>query len=197
MTKTTQDFLDALGERESGGFYGAVNKFNYLGKYQMGEPAMVDAGYYVKPSQRYDNSWTGEFTGKDGVYSMKQFLNNEQAQENAQRSFKKKQWGYLKATGADKYLGQLINGHEVTQSGLLAAAHLKGVQSVMNYLKSNGKVVDRDAFGTGVEEYLQKFGGYDASEITGIKDKYSAPEYRGFRIGIEKNFDEFGNEILD
>ena len=43
-----EDLLTALGLSESGGNYGAVNKFNYLGKYQMGEEALSDAGYYKK-----------------------------------------------------------------------------------------------------------------------------------------------------
>ena len=44
-----------------------------------------DPGYYRKPSGNYNNDWTGQFTGKDGVYSVKYFLNNSVAQENAQR----------------------------------------------------------------------------------------------------------------
>ena len=46
MTKTLEDFYNDLGARESGGNYKAVNSFGYIGKYQMGEAAMVDAGYY-------------------------------------------------------------------------------------------------------------------------------------------------------
>jgi len=39
------DFLNRLGARESGGKdgnYQAVNKDGYLGKYQMGEAALID-----------------------------------------------------------------------------------------------------------------------------------------------------------
>jgi hypothetical protein len=42
-----RDFLDALGERESGGDYGVVNSYGYLGKYQFGELALIDVGYYT------------------------------------------------------------------------------------------------------------------------------------------------------
>ena len=93
MTKNFQQFLNDLGARESGGNYKAFNKYGYVGKYQMGEAALVDAGFYTKASKRYNNDWSGTFTGKDGVYSIQDFLNNTQAQENAQIIFKKKQWG--------------------------------------------------------------------------------------------------------
>ena len=167
MTKNFQQFLNDLGARESGGNYKAFNKYGYVGKYQMGEAALVDAGFYTKASKRYNNDWSGTFTGKDGVYSIQDFLNNKQSQENAQIIFKKKQWGYLKAVGADKYVGKTINGYQITPSGLLAGAHLKGAGSVITYLKSGGTNIGKDAFGTSVESYMKNFAGYDVSAITG------------------------------
>ena len=164
--KTFRDFLEDLGARESGGNYKRVNKFGYLGKYQMGEAALVDCGYYKKQVRRYNNDWTGTFLGKDGVNSVTDFLNNPKAQENAQIIFKKKQWGYLKALGADKFVGKFVNGYKITQSGLLAGAHLKGAGSVIQYLKSNGNNVGKDAFGTSVESYMRKFSDYDVRMVT-------------------------------
>ena len=163
--KTYQQFLNDLGMRESSGDYTAFNKYGYLGKYQMGEMALVDCGYYKKDNKKYNNDWSGEFLGKDGIYSIQDFLNNKQAQENAQKIFKKKQWTYLKSAGADKYCGKFINGFEITPSALLAAAHLKGVGPVLEYLKSNGQENSKDAFGTSVENYMRNFTNYDVSEI--------------------------------
>ncbi len=164
--KSLQEFLNDLGARESGGNYKAFNKYGYAGKYQMGEAALIDAGYYRKQSRIYNNDWSGVFTGRDGVYSLQDFFNKPKAQENAQIVFKKKQWGYLKAVGANKYSGQIINGYKITDSGLLAGAHLKGAGSVIEYLKSGGKNIGKDAFGTSVESYIKKFAGYDVSELT-------------------------------
>ena len=169
--KTLQQFLNDLGARESGGNYKAFNKYGYAGKYQMGEAALIDAGYYKKPSCIYNNDWSGIFTGKDGVKSIQDFLNNPTAQENAQITFKKKQWGYLKAVGAHKYLGKTINGILITQSGLLAGAHLKGAGSVIKYLSTNGKEIGKDAFGTSVESYIKQFANYDVTEITNMKER--------------------------
>ena len=92
-------------------------------------------------------------------------MNNPKAQENAQIVFKKRQWNYLKAVGADKYLGLVINGILITPSGLLAGAHLKGAGSVIKYLKSNGQIVEKDGFNTSVEDYIRFFSGYDVSEL--------------------------------
>lgn len=163
--RTLQDFLNDLGARESGGNYKAFNKFGYAGKYQMGEAALIDCGYYKKASRNYNNDWRGTFTGKDGVYSINDFLNNPKAQENAQIIFKKRQWSYLKALGADKYAGKIINGYTITSSGLLAGAHLKGAGAVIDYLKSDGQKNPCDAFGTSVESYMKKFAGYDVSAV--------------------------------
>lgn len=165
--KTLKNFLDDLGKRESGGNYKAFNRYGYAGKYQMGEAALIDAGYYKKSSGKYNNDWSGQFTGKDSVYSIDDFLNNIQAQENAQIVFKKRQWAYLKALNAHKYVGQIINGYKITESGLLAGAHLKGAGAVSIYLKSGGKISQKDGFGTSVEEYIKKFAGYDVRAITG------------------------------
>lgn len=165
MTKNLQDFLNALGMQESGGNYKAFNKYGYAGKYQMGEMALVDCGYYRKASKIYNNDWKGIFTGKNNIHSIKDFLNNPDVQEKAQIEFKKKQWEYLKALGAHNYVGKIINTHAITQSGLLAASHLKGAGSVINYLKSDGKINPKDAFGTSIETYMKKFAGYDVSNI--------------------------------
>ena len=44
--KTLEEWLEELAKRESNGNYSAVNPFGYLGKYQMGEGALTDVGYY-------------------------------------------------------------------------------------------------------------------------------------------------------
>ncbi len=165
MGKTLNDFYNDLGARESGGNYAATNKQGYIGKYQMGEAAMIDAGYYKKSSGKYNNDWTGEFTGKDGVHSKADFLRNKQAQENAQKAFKQKQWSYM-TNFAGKYAGKTIGGFEVTESSMLAGAHLCGQGAVQQYLESGGKIDKADGNGVKVSDYMKKFAGYDVSEIT-------------------------------
>ena len=163
--KSLEDFMNDLGARESGGNYKAFNKFGYAGKYQMGEAALIDCGYYKKDSKIYNNDWSGKFLGKDGIYSINDFLNQPYVQEKAQIEFLRCQWRYLKALGVKKYIGNLINGYKITNSSTLAGAHLKGASSVLVYLKSSGKNILKDGFGTSIEEYMKKFADYDVSQI--------------------------------
>ena len=163
--KTLQEFLDKLAIRESNGNYKAVNRFGYIGKYQMGEASLIDCGYYRKSNNRYNNDWSGVFIGKDGVYSLEDFLNNSIAQENAIRKYMSCQWRYLKALNLQKYTGKQINGFVITKSGMLAGAHLKGAKAVADYLNSNGKNISKDGFGTSIEAYMKNFANYQVDEI--------------------------------
>ena len=179
-SKTTTDFYKDLGMRESRGNYKAQNRFGYLGKYQMGEQALVEAGYYkkdVNSYKDYNNDWSGTFTGKDGVLSKDDFLNTPAAQENAQNAFQKAQWRYLKATGATQYIGQTVNGIKITPSALLGGAHLCGSSRVYNFLKSNGENDTKDRNGISVSQYMKKFQDYDVSSIT--QEQSSKSEFSG------------------
>ncbi len=162
-----EDFLRALGYRESSGRYNIENRFGYLGKYQMGEMALKDAGYYKGDSTPRKNDWIGEWTGKDGVWSKEDFLNNPQAQENAIREYHRKVWKYIKALGLDKYVGRTIGGVLITESGLLGGAHLVGVMNLKRFLNSNGQIVPKDGNNVPITHYIELLNGYNIDEITG------------------------------
>jgi Ca2+-binding RTX toxin-like protein len=156
---TYGDFLDALGERESGGDYGVVNAYGYLGKYQFGELALIDVGYY-KDDATDANDWkSGYWTGKNGIDSKADFLADGAAQEQAIRAYMKLQWVYLGET--ERFAGQTIGGLKVTESGLLAGAHLLGAGSVTAFLEGGGVAAPSDAYGTSITEYMTLFAGYD------------------------------------
>jgi hypothetical protein len=150
--KKYDDFLNALGARESGGDYTKENTIGYVGKYQMGEAALIDTGYYKKDGTK-TNDWSGQWTGKDNVYNLEDFKNNAAAQENAVRQLAELNWKTIQRLELDKYVGQEVNGILITESGLLAGAHLKGVGKggLIDFL-TQGKN-GQDAYGTGVSEY--------------------------------------------
>ncbi|MBR6126348.1 hypothetical protein IKQ21_01550 [bacterium] len=159
----------AVGMRESSNNYKKVNDLGYLGMYQFGKLALIDLDYR--------NQSDGSYTGKNGVYSKEDFLNNPQAQEDAFKRWLPRLWGYLKKiemkdkngkkyyVDATKFLNEdgyvVIKGQRITASGLILGAHLKGPKAVYNYLATNGKDNAKDGFGTSVEEYLTKFSGYE------------------------------------
>lgn len=170
MPSSYRNFLDALGERESGGNYGVVNSYGYLGKYQFGELALIDVGYY-RDDDTDANDWqNGYWTGKNGIDSKAEFLADGAAQEQAIRAYMKLQWVYLGET--ERFAGQTIGGLKVTESGLLAGAHLLGAGAVTAFLEGGAVAPPSDAYGTAITEYMTLFAGYD----TPFTADHSGPE---------------------
>lgn len=135
-------FKQAVAIKESQGLYKLVNRFGYMGKYQFGRSTLRGLG----------------------IFNTKEFLNNPRLQEKAFNALLcKNKWELRKEI--IRYEGRTINGIKITESGLLAAAHLTGANSVKSFLRSNGKTAHRDGFGTSLKSYIKKFGGYDTSGI--------------------------------
>ncbi|MDQ5929071.1 MAG: hypothetical protein QG594_849 [Bacteroidota bacterium] len=135
-------FKEAIGFKESQGKYKKINSKGYLGKYQFGVETLKTIG--VKDSHS--------------------FLKSPKIQEKAFVAFLAKNKWELRDI-IKKYKGKTFAGIKVTESGILAAAHLGGVGSVRRFFNSNGKRYSRDAYGTSIKSYMKKFGGYDTSFI--------------------------------
>lgn len=164
-----QAFLDDLAKSESGGRYDVENSGHYLGKYQMGEAALIDLGYFQSTDNIFDNNYIGKWTGKNGVTSKNAFLKNPKAQEDAVREYMKVLWGYLKSNNSTNYNGKIINGIKITKSGLLGASFLVGAADIKTYLTTYGKVVSKDGNGVSLETYLKKFADYHTPFDNGLK----------------------------
>jgi len=142
LGKTYNGFKEALGFKESRGNYFTVNKFGYLGKYQFG----------------------AETLKLIGVYNPNSFLNNPELQEKAFRAnVERNKWILRK--DIERFVGKKIAGVTITESGILAAAHLAGAGSVKKFLRSYGTENFTDAFGTSIAYYMKRFSGYDTSMI--------------------------------
>ena len=138
-----------------------MNHLDYLGKYQMGNAALIEAGLYsgaVSPDvQRWDDSkWTAAARSL-GVTSRAGFLASASAQEYAVRAYTDAQWKYLVEMGLDSYAGQVVDGERVTAAGMLAGAHLMGAHSVEAYLTYGNDITDPN--GTPVSSYIGLFPG--------------------------------------
>ncbi len=153
------DFLDALGSKESSNNYASENSYGYLGRYQMGKMALQDAGF-----MNGDGSWTA-LANSYGVYRKSDFLGSPDAQDAAVRFYHKRLRRYIKNYDMDQYIGSTYQGGIITESGLLAACHLVGTKKVRNALIDG--IVVSDAYGTTAGEYMGLFRGYDISEIWG------------------------------
>lgn len=135
-------FKEAIAFKESQGKYRAVNTLGYLGKYQFGLTTL----------ERFK------------IYNSEEFLKNPELQEKA----------FLALCSVNKWIlrkdiqrkvGKTINGIKITESGILAAAHLSGAGNVKKYLRSNGNYNLSDAYGTTIQYYMKRFANYDVSEI--------------------------------
>lgn len=160
------DYLSALCTRESGCNPTSINQFGFIGSYQMGEAALIDSGYYQRDGSNA-NDWRGRWTGKNGINSLADFQASSAKQTQAINDYNAKQWTYIQADGSDNFIGQTINGVLITESGLLAGAHLVGHAGLKTYLQSGGTVVPKDANKVAVSNYIAKFSGYDISAVSG------------------------------
>ncbi|WP_299890508.1 peptidoglycan-binding protein LysM [uncultured Lacinutrix sp.] len=142
LGKTFTGFKEELGFKESQNNYFSVNTLGYLGKYQFGKSTLSVIG----------------------ITDIKKFLNTPELQEkafiaNAERN----KW--VLRRDIKRFSGKYINGIKITESGILAAAHLAGPGSVKKYLRSYGAVGFSDAYGTSIRSYMKRFSGYDVSHI--------------------------------
>ena len=137
IVKDMNLFLHDIGHRESGNRYNAINQFGYMGKYQFGKSTLRTLKIKV---------------------TKEAFINSPDLQEYAMQQNllynKKRLKKYI-----DKFEGQEVNGILVTESGILAAAHLGGAGSVKKWFRT-GKVA-KDGNGVKITQYMEQFSGYE------------------------------------
>jgi len=134
-------FLNDIGFRESSNRYDIVNQYGYMGKYQFGIKTLKSLG--IKTTK-------------------KEFLSSPDLQEEAMITLLKSNQHNLRRQ-IKKYDGKLVNGILVTESGLLAAAHLGGPGSVKKWLRSGEDF--KDGNGTKITSYIKTFNGYDLAML--------------------------------
>ncbi len=138
-------FKEAIAFKESQGNYSAVNTLGYLGKYQFGANTLKLMG----------------------VYSPNEFLNDPILQENIfELNVSRNKW--ILRRDIKRFVGKRINGTVISESGIIAAAHLAGAGNVKKYLRSYGKSDFSDAYGSTVAYYMRKFKGFDISSVKSI-----------------------------
>lgn len=135
-------YKEAIAFKESQGKYRKINSLGYMGKYQFGKETLKTVG----------------------IHDSSRFLNSPKMQEKAFVALLAKNKSLLKDV-IDKYEGQVVAGILVTESGILAAAHLGGAGSVKKFFKHEGKRYFKDAYGTSIRSYMREFGGYETSGI--------------------------------
>jgi hypothetical protein len=142
LGKTYVGFKEAVGFKESSGSYTVVNRYGYMGKYQFSKNTLKMIG----------------------IYNASTFMKDASLQEKAFGAYTSRNKWILRRD-IKRFDGRYIGGVEVTESGILAAAHLAGAGNVKKFLRSYGAEGFKDANGTSIRYYLKKFSGYDTSNI--------------------------------
>lgn len=134
-----EKFLKHMAWRESQNNPHIINKFGMMGKYQFSPTTVRGLGFKV---------------------TQKQFIKNEELQDSVMVAYLRVNDRELKSI-IKKYDGKIIKGVKVTRSGILAAAHLGGSYSVVEFFSSNDMEGKRDANGTSIREYMKTFSKYN------------------------------------
>jgi len=140
-------YKEAIAHKESQSNYRKINSLGYLGKYQFGIETLKSIG--IKDSMA--------------------FLNNPKLQEKAFIALLSKN-KYELQDYIKYFEGKVVDGVKITESGILAAAHLGGSGSVKRFLNSNGEKKCKDDYGTSVRTYLRDFGGFETKRIKAVKN---------------------------
>lgn len=134
--KSIDLFLTQIGMRESSGRYQVVNSYGYLGKYQFSINTLRNLGIQA---------------------SRKEFLNSPSLQEKAMVELLKNNKKTL-SKYISKYNESYLHGYYITESGVLAAAHLVGAGNMIKFFKTGENV--RDGYETKLTDYLEEFSDY-------------------------------------
>ena len=155
--KLSGDFYRDLAMKESSNNHKIVNRLGYMGLYQMGTASLIDAGYIDRKDRK---TWTGKY----GIHSREDFLNDRQVQEIAIREYHEIVWRYL--APVHKYEGETIAGITLSKAGMISAAHLVGQLKLMDFIFSNGKINERDKNEVPGSQYLEGFSEHKEVDIT-------------------------------
>ena len=144
---TVRDFVgfkNFLGFFESGSDYDKINRFGYIGKYQFGKSTL----------KMY------------GVTNLVNYKNNPELQEKIfLMNVMRNKW--ILRREISWYSNRYLGGVYVSESGIIAAAHLSGPGNVKKYLRSHcdASLNKKDANGTSISDYMRIFKDYDIKDI--------------------------------
>ncbi len=147
-------FMDSMAMRESNNTPTVVNRYGYMGKYQFGPKTLWDLG-------------------RDFQVTRDEFLGNVALQDSAMVEYLKDNRQII-GDLVIQYNGRWYNGIYITESGLLAGAHLVGPHGLRAYfdpsyrIRRNGRSVRPRTFdGNGVQvaQYIDQFSGFNLGAL--------------------------------
>lgn len=168
--------------------YKSMNTLGFVG-FQFGEALLIDLGYYDDTvfygNGAATNTWDGTWTGKNGVNSFEDFTTkaaqdvaiqeafgyNLQVIENQLNNSGQSLSDYIGQTASYTQNGQTVTV-ELTLTGIMAAAHLRGAWGTASLLQ--GGAVSTDEYGTSILQYIDQFGGYASPTVADMISYYES-----------------------
>ncbi|WP_352288025.1 hypothetical protein [Psychrobacter sp. GW64-MNA-CIBAN-0177] len=182
-----------------------LNPWDYVGLFQFSEIALEDVGCYKKDKTRngehqdWGNKKDKYWTNKYGASSFDVFRNSGEIQLKAIQYWIDRLCNYMRNINANEFYGKTIteakdlDPFEVTESGVIAARHLKGDDAVVDFLTSNGKINKVDGNKTSVGKYMSLFAHYNLQ--TCCKRKVYVKIVDAKKVGIPNKEVEISSEF--
>ncbi|MBS7701181.1 MULTISPECIES: hypothetical protein [unclassified Chelatococcus] len=155
--KAYGDFIEDLGEFLSQKRYDMNGAGSRLGQFHLDELSLRQIGMIEEDEAPFDNEYSS-WTGKYGIKCREEFLASPWAQHRAFEDSLEKNVYLLRHVL--QYDGQIIDGQEISLSGMVAAASVTDAYKVFSYLggdKSRGLYPET----SDVKEALSRFHGYE------------------------------------
>jgi hypothetical protein len=137
-------FINDLGYRESENNWLSVNLIGCFGEWQFAESTLRVLGFKKITLKR--------FRANPNIFP-------REMQLEALKELIRINLNYLK--NYEHFIGDTINGVVITKSGMIAASHLGGAGTLIEFLNSKGKINRKDIFGTSIYDYVKRFSAYD------------------------------------
>lgn len=137
-------FMRHMSMVESDNNHQVVNRYGMMGKYQFSPRTLKGLGFNV---------------------TKEQFLADPELQDEAMIKLIQNNKRELRPV-IRQFVGKTINGVYITESGIIAGAHLVGTGGLLSFFyPEKYSHATADGNGTRVETYLKKFAGYNLKNI--------------------------------
>lgn len=143
LTKGFANYADDLGWYESGNNPDTINSIGCFAEHQWRESTLKELGYRDITLKRFRQN---------------PLIFPRDMQREALKALT--DTNKVKLEPYKFYIGHIISGVKITESGMIAACHLGGFNSVKEFLESNGKINHHDRYGTSIKDYIVKFRNY-------------------------------------
>lgn len=170
-------YNESVGQKESQGNYNiksSVKGSSAAGKYQMTDITRQDLGYMDE---------SGNYTGKDGINSLDDWLNSPKVQEKAQAEYNRRnktalEGKTIEVEGKSVPFVSYMKSLGMTDEAIVAGAHFQGAGGFKRYMQARQKYIEGDRSDEVINDYV-KYGsdGYlrTIDRINQVNEEFSIP----------------------